>query len=149
MSVGAPGARLDRCPHGKAAFVVARYPITMPDVVERARALALTLLPSLEARAAILTGAPLAGLGTPTSDVDVHVVVADPPERPSRQFAVEDRRVDVRYWTAEQLNERIGLCSRYRFNEDDRDQLDQVSRYIIEPVVRFAMAEILLDDGTL
>jgi hypothetical protein len=125
-----------------------RYPPRLPDLVAGSRELALTVLSSLSVRAAFLAGAPLAGLGTPRSDVDLHVIV-DETGHNAEQLVMGNRRIDVRYWTEEQFRARVELCTRYLYTEHDTSQLSTVGRRVIDPVVRFVLGEVLRDDGTL
>jgi hypothetical protein len=129
--------------------VVTRFPFTVPDVVERSRDLAQKVLPQLRARAAFLGGAPFAGLGTPTSDVDLHVVVDGAPERGGEQLLVDGARVDVRYWSEQQLTDAVDLCTDYRFSEDEPAQLNMLSRRMIDLIVRFTLGDVVVDDGVL
>jgi len=96
-----------------------RYPPRLPEFVDRSRKLAREVLSSLEVRGAFLAGAPFAGLGTPMSDVDLHVVMTEPPDRAAYQLMVDGQRVDLRYWSETQFRQRIELCTRYTVSDAD------------------------------
>ncbi len=129
--------------------MITRYPPRLVELVERSRALAHQVLSTVEARAAFLGGAPLAGLGTPKSDVDLHVVMDSPPPRPGDQVLVDGHRVDLRYWSSASLADRVQLCTGYTVTDTDQSQLTTVGRRILDPVVRLVLGDILVDDGTL
>lgn len=127
----------------------AAEPRSLPLNVDESVSLARQILPTLSAKAAYLSGAPLAGLGTPTSDVDLHVVYDGRQQPSNRQVVSGGRRIDVRYWTEESLANRINMCTRYDFTEDNTSQLDVIGRKTLDEAIRLAIGWVLLDDGFL
>lgn len=92
--------------------------------------------------AVYLSGSLLAGLGTPTSDVDLFAVLADQAERPARQLLVRGERVDIEYLDIATLAEALERVAAVDFR---RERLT-VPLFLESPLdllVRFSLAEVI------
>ncbi|MGK4579910.1 hypothetical protein [Kitasatospora sp. HPMI-4] len=96
---------------------------------------------------AYLGGSPLAGLGTPSSDVDLFVVSGHPGH--TEQIFVDETRVDVESVSAAALEDLVARCEHFTVTESDMTQLRFAQTSVLDRLVRFSLGEIVSDDGTL
>ncbi|MEU1880044.1 nucleotidyltransferase domain-containing protein [Streptosporangium sp. NPDC020072] len=118
-------------------------------VVERGRRAGAWLKERFPQARIYTGGAPLAGLGSPFSDIDIFVVLNDDQSRLDEQLDFEGERLDVEHITLKNLSTAIDECSEFRFSRDDRRQMAFASRARLDHLTRFALGEILADDHVL
>ncbi|WP_441248226.1 nucleotidyltransferase domain-containing protein [Kitasatospora sp. McL0602] len=123
------------------------FPPRDPAQLAKARSAAAEVLSRWPDAPAFLGGAPLAGLGTPASDVDLFVVTADPV--PTEQIFVGELRVDVEFVDPAQLADLVARCDRFSVTAADTSQLRFAQYHTLDQLIRFALGEIVADDGTL
>lgn len=94
-------------------------------------------------------GAPLAGLGSPCSDIDLFVVLDEGEEDTEEQLFFEGQRVDVEYLRLRDLESLIDRFSSFTATSDNAEQIGFASRSRLDRVTRFLLSEIVVDDGEL
>lgn len=114
------------------------------DQVGRARVAAKAAIEDLPGSMAFLGGSPLAGLGTPRSDVDIFIVGDE--KLNTRQIISGDVRLDIEFIQYENFKATISNFSTFRVTHDDIGQLQEAQYSTLDCVVRFMLGEILLDD---
>jgi hypothetical protein len=96
-----------------------------------------------------VSGSLVAGLGTPTSDADVFVVLAEGVDRPgTRQLLVGADRVDVEFTTAAEIGSAVRRCTSYRPTRTDLSAA-RAPQDTVDLVVRLLLGEIVADEGWL
>jgi hypothetical protein len=93
-------------------------------------------------------GAPMAGLGSPKSDVDLFVVV-DGQAGAAEQIEFEGGRVDVEFIQLATLRGTVDTCSTFLATAENPRQVGFASRSRLDSLTRFLLSEIIVDDGSL
>ncbi|HTJ72539.1 MAG TPA: hypothetical protein VL551_33685 [Actinospica sp.] len=124
-----------------------RFPPRDPAQLEHARKAAATVLADWPGAHAFLCGSSFAGLGTPASDVDLYVITAEGGR--TRQIDVDGVRVDVEQRSREWLERLVENCREFTVTPADASQLGYWSYERLDEAVRFALGEIVADDGSL
>ncbi|WP_328904141.1 hypothetical protein OHR86_32985 [Streptomyces sp. NBC_00441] len=97
-------------------------------------------------RRVYMGGAPLAGLGSPCSDIDIFVVL-DGEDRSTEQFAFEGQRVDVEYVQLAELETLVRRFTTFEGTSTDTGQLSFAGRSRLDRTARFLLSEIVVDEG--
>jgi hypothetical protein len=130
--------------------VFQRFPFA--DEAQRARSIQAVaeVLADRSITLAYLGGAPFAGLGTPHSDIDLFVVLTEdtPPPGPV-QVVVGADRIDVETVSYAFLVDAADRCAQFRATSEDIHQLEYAQYPVLDKLIRFALGEIVADDGRL
>lgn len=94
-------------------------------------------------------GAPLAGLGSPRSDIDIFVVLDEMSSDLDEQVEYEGQRVDLEYMTLAGLTKRVAQAVPFVATATAPEQLGRASRSWLDKTTRFLLGEIVVDDGSL
>ncbi|MFG2428708.1 hypothetical protein [Streptomyces sp. NPDC048590] len=94
-------------------------------------------------------GAPLAGLGSPKSDVDLYVVTDGKQRQDAEQVEFEGERVDIEFIALPSLRGAVDLCTTFRASPDNMRQIGYASRSRMDFLTRFLLGDIVVDDGVL
>ncbi|MGK4585445.1 hypothetical protein [Kitasatospora sp. HPMI-4] len=126
-----------------------QFPPHDPEQLAWARTAAAIALERHPGVPAYLSGAPLAGLGTPASDIDLFAV--SDRGAGSEQIFVEETRVDLEFVHPANLAELVAGAETFAVAEHDMSQLSFGKLPVLDRLVRFTLGEVLADDraGTL
>ena len=123
--------------------MLAHFSARDPDQIQRARTVAAAQLERWPDVSAFLGGSPMAGLGTPASDVDLFVV--HPDSFVAERVTVDDARVDVEFVTYGELESQVEDFQTYAVSETDASQLQRAGSSVLDRLVRFLTGEIVRD----
>jgi hypothetical protein len=118
-------------------------------IVERGRRAARAIASQRQYTRVFTGGAPLAGLGSPRSDIDIFVVLDDKSSGSDEQTEFEGQRVDIEYLTLAELAQRVASAVPFRATAAEPAQLGRASRSWLDTLTRFLLGEIMVDDGNL
>ncbi|MGA4956351.1 hypothetical protein [Streptomyces lavendulocolor] len=94
-------------------------------------------------------GAPLAGLGSLRSDIDIFVVLDEEEQRETEQVEYEGSRVDIEYVRLPALRELVEACRDHGRTGAPISAVAPPGRARADLVTRFLLSEIVVDDGRL
>ncbi|MER6673377.1 hypothetical protein [Streptomyces sp. NPDC000983] len=121
----------------------------LEGIRERGRAAARHLAATHGLRRVYTAGAPLAGLGSPCSDIDIFVVLDGEEQRETEQVEYEGSRVDIEYVQLSALRRLVDACGRYDGPQAGTDTIVPPARARLDLLTRFLLSDIVTDDGLL
>ncbi|MFS0696653.1 hypothetical protein [Streptomyces nitrosporeus] len=119
------------------------------EIVERGRRAARWVAAGRGHERVYIGGAPLAGLGSPKSDIDLFVVTDSGRHADSEQVEFEGDRVDIEYVKLPSLRGAVDLCTTFRATAGNMRQIGYASRSRMDTLARFLLGETVVDDGVL
>lgn len=126
-----------------------RFPALDAGQLDATRQLAGKALATRPGTLAYLGGSVLVGLGTPRSDVDLFLVTDLDTETSAAQILIDGVRVDVETVPLAWLTKTIDRCTTFALSDSDFSQLDGLTTPVMTRLIRFALGEIVADDGRL